>query len=316
MRPTSLRNRPAGAQAASGAPWWVHHRGVMAAQALLLLLMTASVVTRLWSDYPWLGWSLVGLTAFAWSWELRQARHRRWWFVYVFGIFVYTILRSYADETFIPIQTEYVVDFDQLLPGREPVTWLQERWFDQGNIDWLDWATVAVHWSFFIAPHLGAVLVYLYRRVLFARYAALMVSIMWLGLALFFLLPTTPPWLAGVQGDLPGVVRVMDFVGGEVTGSTYEDFHSSLAEPNSVAAMPSIHMAITFAMFLWAWAYERRPLAYALLLYSAAMAFSLMYLGEHYAADELAGVACAAAAWWAIRRWWPRPEGPAAQAAR
>lgn len=285
----------------------MQHPGLLVLQSLLLLAMTATVATRLWSDYAWLGWALIGATAAAWSVELRQARERRWWFVYVFGIFVYTILRSYADETFIPARTEYVIRLDEWLPGPEPVRWLQQRWFDRDNLDWLDYGAVAVHWSFFVTPHLGAVLVFLYRRALFPRYAALVVGTMWLGLVLFFVVPTTPPWLASQEGELPGVERVMDFVGGNVNEDTYNDFYASLGEPNSVAAIPSIHMAITFAMFLFALRYERKWLAGVLLAYSAVMALALMYLGEHYAADELVGLACVLVVWAAIRRWWPEP---------
>jgi membrane-associated phospholipid phosphatase len=149
------------------------------------------------------------------------------------------------------------------------------------------------------------------------------VLIMWIGLALFFLVPTVPPWLAAQQGELEGVTRVMDstiretlgdddsgFPGGE---STYDEFYAALGEPNSVAAMPSIHMAVTFAMYLWARRYARR-LAMPLLLYTIVMGLALAYLGEHYIADEIAGIAVAVAAWALVlrTRWAPPPS----QAAR
>ena len=309
MRRLPLRHQPAdgfapGRETTVG---WRDSRALLALQAGLLLAMAAAVVTRSWSDYPWLGWSLIAAPAAVWSVELGQARDRRWWFVYVFGIFLYTILRSYADETGIPIRTGYVLRFDRWLPGPEPVGWLQARWFNPADLDWLDYAAVATHWSFFVAPHLAAVLIFIFRRSLFPRYAALVVGIMWVGLLLFYLVPTTPPWLAAQEGVLPGVSRVMDFVGGRVNGQTYTQFYASLAEPNSVAAMPSIHMAVTFALFLFAASYAPRWLAALLLLYSALMSFALIYLGEHYAADEAVGMAAAFLTWLAIRRWWPAP---------
>jgi membrane-associated phospholipid phosphatase len=104
----------------------------------------------------------------------------------------------------------------------------------------------------------------------------------------------------------------MDYVGAELHGGTYDSLSESLGEPNSVAAMPSIHMGVTFAMALWAWTRYPR-LAASFLIYSVLMGAALVYLGEHYVADILAGMVCAAAVFavavWAFRRF----EGPGAR---
>ena len=138
--------------------------------------------------------------------------------------------------------------------------------------------------------------IFLFRRELFPHYTVVVVSTMWLALLLFFVLPTTPPWLAGESGYLPGVSRVMDVVGGDLSGQTYNSLAASLGEPNSVAAMPSFHMGITFAMYLWARDHAPRWAPW-LLVYSLVMGFALMYLGEHYFADLMGGVVCASACW-------------------
>jgi hypothetical protein len=288
-------------------------------QVATLLAMAGSVATRLWQDHLWYGFVLVGVTVLVWTPEFRLRRVRIWWFTYVAGIFVYTLLRALADETVVPIQTHYVIWLDDRLPGMSPVRWLQNSRLDNNFPNFLDWAAIAVHWSFFIAPHAAAVAIFLFRRALFPAYAALLVLIMWVGLGLFFLLPTVPPWLAGQQGELEGVTRVMDATIRESLGddnpafpggaSTYDDFYAALGEPNSVAAMPSIHMAVTFAMYLWARRYAPK-FAGPLLAYSVLMAVALAYLGEHYIADELAGVLVAVGAWAVIKRtrWAPPPQ--------
>ncbi len=272
--------------------------------------MAATVATKLWQDHMWVGFALVGVTLVAWAPELRRSRFRRWWFAYIAGIFVYTLLRAYADETLVPIRTVYVIDIDKFFFfGTDPVVWLQDRLFSPTRLTPLDFLAVQVHWSFFLAPHLGAIAIFLWRRELFPRYTVLVVGTMYLGLALFFLLPTTPPWLASQAGQLPGVFRVMDFVGGRVDSETYRTFYASLGEPNSVAAMPSIHMGVTFAMYLWARDHYRR-LAWGLLAYSALMGFSLLYLAEHYVADLTVGIACALVCYWATKRLLPDPLEP------
>lgn len=277
-------------------------------QTATLLLLASTVATRVWQQHMWVGFLLLGTAAAVWLPELRRPRARRWWFAYVGGIFAYTLLRAYADDTVFPVRTVYVIRVDQsMFWGHDPVVWLQQRLFSPNRTTVLDFMAVQVHWSFFIAPHLAALLIFARRRELFPRYAAVVVGTMYLGLVLFFVLPTTPPWLAAQTGNLPQVFRVMDFVGGRVDASTYRTFYQSLAEPNSVAAMPSIHMGVTFAMYLWARSHYPR-LAPWLLGYCLLMGVALIYLAEHYLVDLLAGMLCAMVCWMATRRWVPAPE--------
>lgn len=262
-------------------------------QAGGLLAMTILVATRYWQDHVWLGFVVLGVGALPWLPEIGMSRARRWWFMYVAGIFLYTLLRSFADETAVPVRTNYVIDADSwLFGGSTPVEHLQDRFFSRSNIDFLDYLAVAVHWSFFIAPHALAVVLFRWKRTLFARYAAVVVGSMYAGLVLFFVIPTAPPWLAGEHGGLPGVYRVMDFVGGKVDASTYNEFYRALGEPNSVAAMPSIHMAVTLAMYLVVRPYHLRA-SMVLLAYCVVMGVALMYLGEHYFLDLAVGAAIA-----------------------
>lgn len=266
---------------------------LLAGQIACLLAMTAVVTSRTWQDHLWVGFGLVGLATAAWLPELRRHRARRWWFAYVAGIFFYTLLRSLADDTGIPIRTDYVVISDRLLFfGTDPVVWLQRRFFDPPGLTWLDWVAVQVHWSFFVAPHLAAVVIFLRRRHQFPAYALLVLGTMYLGLLVFFVIPTEPPWFAARTGDVAHVVRIMDFVGGRANESAYNALSTSLGEPNSVAAMPSIHMGVTFAMYLWTRDHYRRLSPYVL-GYTAIMGVALVYLAEHWVLDLLAGVACA-----------------------
>lgn len=291
----------------------VADRLLLPVQVLVLLAMTGTIVTKVWQDHIWLGFVLVAAAAVVWLPEMWRPRARRWWFAYVAGTFFYALLRSYADETGIPVRVMYPIDADRaLFFGTAPVSWLQTHYFTPGHIDALDWLAVMTHWSFFVAPHAAAVAIFIWRREFFARYTVLMLGTLYLGLVLFFLFPTAPPWFAGRMGVLPGAYRVMDFVGGQVDVETYRTFYESLGEPNSVAAMPSIHMGVTFAMYLWARVHYPR-VAIPLLFYSAAMGFSLMYLAEHYALDLLVGMACALVCHIASTRLIPVPsENPGA----
>jgi len=236
--------------------------------------------------------------------------------LYVFGLFVYTVLRSFADRTSIPVRAHYVIAIDRVLFfGVEPTRWLQEHFFDPTRIHPLDWLTVHVHWSYFALPHLTAAAVFLWRRELFARYVALVLGTFYAGLVIYFLVPTMPPWLAADTGILPGVWRVMDFVGGQVDRETYQRLYDALGVPNPVAAMPSLHMAVTTVLFLFGRGLNRW-LGRVLAVYALVMGFSLVYMGEHYVTDVLVGAIMAGCVYKAVVRLVPLRLHPQPQRTR
>jgi membrane-associated phospholipid phosphatase len=97
----------------------------------------------------------------------------------------------------------------------------------------------------------------------------------------------------------------MSFVGRSVDADAYRTLYSALGEPNSVASVPSIHMAVTFAVFLWARRFwpAVAPLCF---VYSLLMAVSLVYLAEHYVLDLLLGVVIAVIIDQIVSRLWAR----------
>ncbi len=259
-----------------------------ALQWATLAPLALSLATRAWYQHEWLAWVLLAGATALWAPDLRRGV-RRWWFFYVAGLFVYTMLRAQADDFVFPVHFGYVIRFDQaIFGGEEPVVWLQSRLFSPGDIDVLDIIATQVHWSFFVVPHALAAGIYLWRRELFSRYVVMLLAIEYIGLLFFYLVPTAPPWLAAQYGEIGPAYRVMDFVGGSLDAERYQALYAALGEPNSVAAMPSIHMAVTFAGYLW----MRRfwpSMAPLFLIYSGAMAIALVHLAEHYVFDLLVG---------------------------
>jgi membrane-associated phospholipid phosphatase len=257
-------------------------------QWVVLVAMAGSLLTRWWYDHNWWTWGMLLAGIAVWWPDLRSGA-RRWWFFYVAGILLYTILRAFADEAGFGVQFAYPIEVDRwLFRGIDPVVSIQSSIFRPPGVGFIDFFAVQVHWSFFVVPHVAALGVYIWQRELFWRYVVFMLAVQYAALVLFFLLPTAPPWLAARSGELDYVYRVMHFVGRSVDVDTYRTLYTALGEPNSVAAMPSIHMGVTFAVFLWARRFVPR-LARILLIYCVLMALSLMYLAEHYAFDLLVG---------------------------
>ena len=89
----------------------------------------------------------------------------------------------------------------------------------------------------------------------------------------------------------------MQNVGEQIGGGIYQASYRVIGESNPRAAMPSIHMAITFLMVFPSFVLSRR-FGVLMLVYSALMGYSLMYLGEHYFIDVLVGCLVAGYGWY------------------
>ena len=94
----------------------------------------------------------------------------------------------------------------------------------------------------------------------------------------------------------------MDHVGRSINEASYEAGQEQFGT-NPVAAMPSVHMAATVVVALSLWRLWR-PLAVLGAIYAVVMGFALIYFGEHYVIDVLAGVLLAVAAYVAVTKYW------------
>jgi hypothetical protein len=173
----------------------------------------------------------------------------------------------------------------------------------------LDDVLVWAHWSWFMVPH-GAIAYILVRHPeRFPRAAVMTYATFNIGASVYWLVPTAPPWWAaeagaeGLQGEL-AVRRMMVEYGEDFWEARWGSLYSVFGG-NPLAAMPSLHFATSLmAALLLA---EVGPIAGALgYSYLATLGFALVYLGEHYVVDLLAGAALTIA----VRRWGPRA-GPA-----
>jgi membrane-associated phospholipid phosphatase len=176
------------------------------------------------------------------------------------------------------------------------MVWLQDLFYVPGRVGALDLALSGVYVTYFLAPHLVALIVWRTRPRLFPKATVALALCFLLGLGFYFAVPTAPPWLASDRGDIDAeVVRILPEVSAQLAGDTYDEASSAVGK-NDVAAMPSLHTALTAMVAMIAAQYGRiwRRVGMA---YVAAMALALVYLGEHYVIDEVAGVAMALGVW-------------------
>lgn len=226
----------------------------------------------------------------------RRGSDFRTWAAYVLGFVLFAQLRTLADEAGFPVRWEYVVSAERaLFGGALPTVWLQEHFFTPGVVRPWDAAAAAVYVSYFLFPHLFALALWRLRPAFFRGYVAAALTAFYAGLLACVLFPTVPPWMASQAGDIP---RVFAVVSGVLRGWDADAFAYGhrVAGTNPVAAMPSLHTAVTCVLAIGLWRLRRWAgvLGWA---YAAAMGATLVYAGEHYVVDVLAGVALAAAAW-------------------
>jgi hypothetical protein len=156
-------------------------------------------------------------------------------------------------------------------------------------------ALVWCHWLWFGVPHGTVAYLLLRRRDLFPRGAAQIYAVFDLGLIGYWALPTAPPWFAAEAGVLgtrtPTVRRMMREHGQAVWKGAWGPLYDVLGG-NPLAAMPSLHFA-TSVMAAHVLGDAGRVEGAIGWSYAATLGFALVYLGEHYVVDLLAGLVLA-----------------------
>lgn len=198
------------------------------------------------------------------------------------------------------VRDEYPIKFDSALFGSPPTVILQRALARPGRPTPLDYALVAVHWSWFFQPHAAAAWILWRHPDDFPRSATLLLATFDIGAVAYALVPTAPPWWAAehgvverVNGEPTDMHRIMVDVGERVWGGLWPALYRFLGG-NPLAAMPSLHFgtSIMAASVLDDFGTVPALLGWG---YASALGFALVYLGEHYVVDLVAGAALAVA---------------------
>jgi membrane-associated phospholipid phosphatase len=212
------------------------------------------------------------------------------------------------------VRIDYPVKADRAIGlGTLPTLRLQRALAKPGALRPADQALVWVHWVWFLVPHGTVAYMLLRHRERFPAAAARIYAVFDLGVIVYWLVPTAPPWYAGKHGHITGaegeaaVRRLMVEHGEAFWKERWQPLYSFLGG-NPLAAMPSLHFA-TSLMAARVLA-EAGPLEGAVgWTYALTLGFALVYLGEHYVIDLIAGATLAET----VRRAAPRA-APAARA--
>ncbi len=223
------------------------------------------------------------------------------------------------------VHVDYPIDIDRMLGlGELPTVRLQRRLaltdrrsrrsaIGQWRLG--DRVLVWAHWLWFLVPHGSLVYIMLRHRGRFDRAAVMTYAVFDIGATIYWILPTAPPWYAAARGGRGGhfngrllsahasgeqsheiaVRRMMVEYGEFFWKDGWGPLYSVLGG-NPLAAMPSLHFATSMmaAQLLSETGSVAGALGWA---YTATLGFALVYLGEHYVVDLLAGAALTTAVW-------------------
>jgi membrane-associated phospholipid phosphatase len=233
------------------------------------------------------------------------------WLPFMAVLFVYDRLRGFADGLLFPTHALPQIRLEAALFGRPiPTVWLQEHlWHGAAHLHWWDYATWFIYVTHFFATLAVAAALWLWWHDRFARFATMVCVLALTGFSTYLFYPADPPWLAARQGLVGQSNRIVGVVWPHVPLAHYGSlFEKGQHYANNVAAMPSLHAAYALLIVLFLWRYVPRWTKPLLALYPPAMAFSLVYTGEHFAVDCLIGWVYASVTYFTVTWWFERRE--------
>ena len=174
---------------------------------------------------------------------------------------------------------------------------------------WYDGLCTLVYTSHFLATPIVAAILWLRARDLWIRYISRVIVLSFGGLITYVLFPEAPPWLASQRRSTWEPVSRLSTHGVDLAARRGREHRrwrrprapvptrSRPCRPCTPRSQPSSRCS-SARLLTTRW-------RYLLLLYPLAMAFTLVYTGEHYVLDCIAGALYALAAHFGIR-WWER----------
>ncbi|MGO8686262.1 MAG: phosphatase PAP2 family protein [Candidatus Dormibacteria bacterium] len=159
-------------------------------------------------------------------------------------------------------------------------------------------AATSVYFSFFALPVVVGLALWLRDATQYLRFVTALLGMAVVAYVTFLLVPTAPPWYAAEQHALSGVT---DLIRSQHTLPAAVSPLYSRLDPNPAAAFPSLHAAFPFL----GWLAMRRSYpsgSWIILGWFLLIAASVVFLGEHYVIDVVAGALLATAAWAVMTR--------------
>ena len=215
------------------------------------------------------------------------------------------------------LQVLWPVAVDRAVFGRLPTLWMQEVLLP-AEPRWWDVVAAVVYVTHYVALPVVTGCLWFVARHRFRSWITAVLVLTLTSIATYMLFPASPPWLTAELGVVEPVQRLSTYgwggLGLEGVGSLLESLQSG---SNPVAAMPSLHAAVPALIAFFLWRGSRWWWRVSAWVYVLVMAWTLVYTGEHYVVDVVAGCLAAGVsagiAGWVTRRRELRGDGPTSE---
>jgi hypothetical protein len=256
-----------------------------------LYLVAVSIFCLEYKIIPGPEFLVLGILIYA-GYNQRTWRVLKDWLPFITVFISYEIMYS-----FVGIISQYNLhggpyNFDLDMFGQIPSLFLQQAW----RLPFLDYMGAFFYSIYFFVPTLFAYVLWRKSPKNYWKYTVAFGVCTYGALVTFLFYPVAPPWI-----EVPHVIRILtgsvDVNLGVPVYKTLFDFLS----PNLYAAFPSMHSALPWLVFLFAfkiWRWKALPV----LSLPVGTWFSAVYLGEHYVVDVLGGIAYATMAFVAVEK--------------
>lgn len=227
------------------------------------------------------------------------------WIPVVLLLFGYEFMRGLAfqyighHQTINPTTTHaatlIAADRD-LFGGHIPAIWLQHLLYTPGKVHWYDIMSVVIYAMLFVVPLLVAFVLWIGSKQKYWHFMLAFLGMTYIAFVIYLFYPAAPPWMASDWKLIPTVQIPFNQVWHLLVPHPLNNYDQAsiwtAVAGNSVAAMPSVHAAYPWLTLLYAVKYFKKK-GLILVPYNLAVWFTVLYLGQHWAIDIIAGVVLA-----------------------
>lgn len=262
-------------------------------QLLIILSIAVVAIFLLIAQFFFETFFLIGLLIVALLPNLKIKSYIKDWLPLLIWILLYEFMRGIADDLATRVHIAELINLERKIFGYIPTIELQKLWFSPGNPKWYDFTLYGFYLSYFFFTFLTPFWIWVQKRDMFKPFIYGFITILFLGAATYYLYPAMPPWLASQEGYLPNVHRILaDFLLNYGWTQKKVSLTFNLIGSNPVAAMPSLHSAMPFFTALFLSFFYNKKLWITLTI-PLGIWIAIVYFGEHYIIDVLAGMAYA-----------------------
>lgn len=209
------------------------------------------------------------------------------WIPFLFILISYDFLRGFADNLGTRVSFVEPIIIEKAIFGGLPTITLQ-RYLYNGNLNWWDFLFVITYFLHFAIPLTFGFVFWIYNRQWFKQFVTGILLLSFSGWVTYLIYPAAPPWMASQEGYIQPITKILNeglkaFPERLSLPTIYHQMN-----PNPVAAIPSMHAAYPLLILIYAIKFFGKR-AWFFSIYVAIVWFSIVYLGEHYVVDVIAG---------------------------